>query len=179
MRIGVFFIFVFCLSSFGNEASKQDTADKEGKSGFTTVKVGKFVFSCKVEAENLVAEASYPTTGWVGVGFNPKEMMKGGNFILGALINGQPVLSDDFGATEYSHVPDTAAGGKNNLISGQCQTEKGTTTIFFTIPLNSGDTKDIVLEKGKTINLVLAAGKKPDLKTKHSDLKFTTIKIEK
>lgn len=168
---------VCCLSVFSADTTTQKSAPQEKATKFTTVKAGKFVFSYAVDSVNLVAELSYPTTGYVAVGFNTTKMMKDGNFILATVVDGKPVLSDDYGVSEYSHKPDTEIGGKNNILSGDCSIKNGVMTMKFTIPLNSGDDKDVVLEKGKPIKVIFAAGKKPDLKSIHSDLGKTTITL--
>jgi hypothetical protein len=178
LRSGILFLAFFYCAVFCGDSASQSGSIVKGKSEFKVVKAKQFTFSCKVDGENLVAQVSYPTTGWVAVGFNPKKMMKGAQFILGAFANGKAVLSDEFGDAEDSHAPDTTLGGKNNIIAGDVSIDNGTTTMSFTIPLISGDNKDAVLERGKPITVIFAAGKKPDLKTKHGALGFTTITLD-
>jgi len=168
---------VCCLATFGADTTTQKSEGDNKNIQFTTMKADKFVFSYAVDGETLVAELSYPTAGWVAVGFNPTKMMKNGNFILATVVDGKPVLSDDYGVSEWSHKPDTEIGGKNNIINGNCTVKDGIMTVSFMIPLNSTDAKDVVLEKGKPIKVVLAAGKKPDLKSIHSALSKITITL--
>jgi hypothetical protein len=169
-------VTLLSFSAFSaDSAMVKAAANIDAKSAFTTINEGKFVFSYKVEGENFVGRISYPTAGWVAVGFNPASMMKGANFIIGALIDGKTIISDEYGDTKYSHKPDTALGGTYSIIDGVCTTEKGVLTMSFTIPLNSGDDKDVVLEKGKPIKVIFAAGKKPDIRSIHSALGKTTI----
>jgi hypothetical protein len=166
--LALFYGIVFCGDSV--------SAIQE-KSVFIEVKANKFLFSYKVDGENFVARVTYPTAGWVAVGFNPTKMMKGANFIIGSVVNGKTVISDEFGDSEDSHAPDTVHGGKYNVVNGSVTTDKGTTTMSFTIPLKSGDDKDAVLEKGKPIKLIFAAGKKPDQGTQHNALAKATITL--
>jgi hypothetical protein len=175
---------LICFSAYSGDTaiSKATESTATGttyaKTDFTTVKEGKFVFSYKIDGPDLVAEVSYPGAGWVAVGFNPTSMMKGANFIIGALVDGKSVVSDEFGDTKYSHKPDTALGGKNSIIKSKCWVDKGVLTVSFTIPLNSGDDKDVVLEKGKKVKLIFAEGKKPDFRSIHSVIGKTTIMLE-
>ena len=172
----VFVAFLYGTAWCADTAVKTDTGNTANV--FTTVKEGKFVFSYKTEGNNLVAEVSYPTMGWVAVGFNPVKMMKGANFIIGALVDGKTVISDEFGVTPYSHKPDTALGGKYSIVRGACTSKDGILTMAFTIPLNSGDDKDVVLEKGKAIRVIFASGKKNDIRSMHSSLGKTDITLK-
>jgi hypothetical protein len=176
-RKGFLVIVLFFAAAFCADSTATGGAAAPGKSEFSTAKAGKFAFFYKVDGQNLVGKVSYPTAGWVGVGFNPVKMMKGANFILGTLAEGKAVVSDEFGTSKTSHAPDTTVGGKNNIIEGNVTAENGVLTLSFTIALNSGDDKDVVLEKGKPIKVIFAAGKKPDIRKMHSDIESTTITL--
>jgi hypothetical protein len=178
VRKCVFLIALLYAAAMCADSTATGGAAVQNKSDFSTVKAGKFVFLYKTEGENLVGKVSYPTAGWVGVGFNPVKMMKGANFILGTLAADKALVSDEFGTSNTSHAPDTTIGGKNNIIDGNVAIENGTTTVSFTIPLNSGDDKDAVLEKGKPIKVIFAAGKKPDIKKIHGDIESATITLK-
>ncbi len=119
---------------------------------------------------------SAKTTGWVGVGFNPSTQMKDANFVLGYVKKGKTSITEDFGNAERTHKADEKLGGTNNatLIGGS---EKGgITTIEFSIPLDSGDKNDSVIDPaGKTVVLLAYGGKRDSFKSKH---KFrTTIEV--
>jgi hypothetical protein len=178
IRNGMIFLVLFYCATWCGDTAGQVSAPAQAITEFATVKAGKFVFLYRVDGPNLVAKVSYPTAGWVGVGFNPVKMMMGANFILGTIVEGKAVVSDEFGDSKYSHVPDSTQGGKNDIIGGDVVMDKALMTMSFTIPLSSGDTKDAVLEKGKKITVLFAAGKKPGLKSKHSDIEKTTITLQ-
>jgi hypothetical protein len=172
------FLGLFCGAAFSGDTASGSLPATPAKAEFTVVNVDKFQFSYKVEGDRLVAQVSYPTNGWVAVGFNPVKVMLGANFIIGCVADGKPVVSDEFGITKYSHAPDTAQGGKNDITNANVITEKGTTTMSFSIPLNSGDAKDVVLEKGKPIKVIFAEGKKPNIKSGHNEIGKTTITLQ-
>ncbi len=178
IRTGMVAVALMYATVFSGDSLSPSSSPVGDKTEFTVVQVKKFQFSYKVEADRLVCRVSYPTDGWVAVGFNPVKMMLGANFILGCVSAGKPTVSDEFGASETSHSPDTANGGKYDVSEADIITDKGTTTMSFSIPLNSGDVKDAVLEKGKPIKVIFAAGKKPDLKTGHNALGKTTITLK-
>lgn len=168
-----FFIVSLLLLPYAEE-NKTDTVST-GSKEFTTVTAKKFTFSYRIEKENLVAKVSCPTKGWVAVGFNPIKMMKGANLIIGTFKDGQGVAYDHCGITVVGHKPDTLIGGTNDLLEYSCTEEKGVTTLSFTIPLDSGDEKDSVLKQGEETKVIFAAGKKDNLKTKHSIVAKTKV----
>ena len=178
IRNGMIFLVFFYGAAWCGDTAGQVSAPAQATTEFATAKAGKFVFLYRVDGPNLVAKISYPTTGWVGVGFNPVKMMLGANFILGTIVNGKPAISDEFGDSKYSHVPDSTQGGKNDIVNSDVVMDKGVMTMSFTIPLSSGDVKDVVLEKGKKITVLFAAGKKPDLKKQHNTIEKTTITLQ-
>jgi hypothetical protein len=166
--IGVlsFYFFASATPDTTSAAPKQNAAK--------TVKAGKFTFSYTVAGKNLSATLSYPANGWVAVGFNPKNVMQDANFIMGTIVNGKAILSDEFGDGMFSHVADTAVGGASNIISGDVRQDSGVTTMTFVIPLDSGDPKDSKLTPGQKIKLIFANGTTNDIRKKHkNDAKIT------
>jgi hypothetical protein len=156
-------------------AAQDSAATGAPEAPFQTVKAGKFTFVWKVVGPNLSARVSYPTKGWVAAGFNPTSMMKNANIIMGAAVGGKTVSSDEFGVSDVSHKPDTAIGGKNNILSADCTQANGITTFAFTIPLDSGDPWDVKLTVGAKVKVILAAGPSADFKEHHLDVAKTTI----
>ena len=115
-------------------------------------------FSWKVDGENLHVKLTGKTTGWVGIGFNPTEGMKDANYILGYVKNGKVEFSDDYGNSAINHKSDEELGGTNDItvVGGE---EKGReTTVEFSIPLDSGDQYDSVLDPEGTTVVLLAFG---------------------
>jgi hypothetical protein len=170
--------FLVCAAAFLANATDDSTAAKAKETPYTTVKTGKFTFAYKVDGADLHAQVAYPTKGWVAVGFNPTSMMKGANVIMGALANGKTISSDEFGVSDVGHKPDTAIGGKNNILAADCTQANGTTTFSFTIPLDSGDPKDVKLVAGAKIKVILAAGPSANFKEHHIDIAKTTITLQ-
>lgn len=48
------------------------------------------------ESDDVVFEISAPTTGWVTIGFNPRNNIVGSNLIMGAVVDGRLILEDQF-----------------------------------------------------------------------------------
>jgi hypothetical protein len=178
IRTGLILIGLVSYGALGGDTASAGNPAIQPAGGFSETKSGKFAFAYKVDGNSLVARISYPTSGWVAVGFNPVKAMKGANFIIGCVADGKPVVSDEFGLTESSHARDSAYGGKDDIVNGSVITDNGTTTMSFSIPLNSGDSRDVVLEKGKQVKVIFAAGKKPDIATEHNALERATITLK-
>jgi len=161
----------------------QETAG-EAPDGETSATPAKRVAEAKgfkleyyVDGANLVGTLSYATTGWVGVGINPTKKMADADFIIGYAGEGTEVVQDHFGAGTVKHKPDEELGGKNTIVKAECVEKDGVTTLWFTIPLNSGDSKDVVLEKGKEYPVIFGAGRKDDTTSKHSAVAKATINL--
>ncbi len=94
--------------------------------------------------------------------------MKDANFILGYVKKGVAKLTNDFGTDKKKHKPDEKIGGQTNttLISGV--EEGGVTTLEFSLPLNSRDDKDTVIDPaGDTIVLLAYGGKRDSFISTH------------
>lgn len=119
---------------------------------------GPVDFFWKLDGDRLLVRLSAVTTGWVGIGFNPVQKMKGANFILGMVDQGKVMVTDDFGSGSFNHRPDTSLEGKNNILNVAGREEKGVTEIAFSIPLDSGDSKDAILTPAGDTLILLAHG---------------------
>jgi hypothetical protein len=160
-------VFLFGVSGKVMAAEYEHTAEVRGMS-----------FSWKVADGNLHIKLMGKTKGWVGIGFNPTQGMKDANFILGYVDKGKVELSDDFGDTPVNHESDEKLGGSTDItvIGGE---EKGrTTTLEFSIPLNSGDKYDSVLDpQGKTKVLLAFGGNRDSFRSKHRSHATITVNL--
>lgn len=120
--------------------------------------------------DEIIFTLSAKTTGWVAVGFDPSQIMKGAQFVIGYVNSGDVEIRDDFGNGMFSHAPDTGLGGTDDvrLISGREEDEW--TQIVFALPIQSGDNNDVPLTLGEKHKILLAFGpdNKDDFRTTHS-----------
>ena len=140
--------------------------------------IDKMTFDWSIEGNNLTIKLSAPTTGWVGIGFHPTDMMKDANIIIGFVKDGKVEISDEFGNQPTQHVPDTARGGKDNVTVIGGSENGNTTTLEFSIPLQSGDVNDGVIDPKAETAIMLAYG--PDRKSfklKHQFAKTITVNL--
>lgn len=136
------------------------------------VKAKKMSFAWTVNGDKLAVKLSAETTGWVAVGFNPADAMKGANYILGFVKDGKVTLSDEFGDSPSGHKPDDKLGGSEDVTLVGGAEENGVTTIEFSIPLASADTNDGNIDvNGETIVLLAYGPDRDSFKVKH---KFRT-----
>ena len=123
-----------------------------------TIKDGPMTFSWTVDGEMIHVKLTGRTTGWVAVGFNPVKMMKGANFMMGYVKKGKVKVTDHIGNSERGHKADTKSGGTNNATNVNGSEAKGVTEISFTMPLNSGESVDTVIDPAGTTTVLMGQG---------------------
>lgn len=125
-------------------------------------------FAWTVDGDNLAVKLSANTDGWVGVGFNPSEGMKDAGFILGYVKKGEAKIVDHFGVDENKHEADEKLSGTSDVTLVGGTEDGGVTTIEFTIPLQSTDKNDAVLDpNGETIVLLAYGAGRDSFRSKH------------
>lgn len=170
MRTIIFRSFVAFLTTLFF-ASFSSAADYEHK-----VEAVKMSFEWKIDGDNINIRMMAPTTGWVGIGFNPSDQMKDANFILGYVKKGKLRITDEFGKTTRGHAKDTKSDGTMDITNATGSEENDITTIAFTIPLNSGDKLDQAVDPMAETVVLLAYGSDRDsFRTKHK--KYATLKV--
>lgn len=143
-----------------------------------SVMIDKMSFDWSIVGDTLAVKVAAPTTGWVGIGFNPTDMMKDANIIVGYVKDGKVEISDDFGTQVTQHSPDDKNGGTSNVTVVGGSEVGSTTTLEFTIPLKSGDANDQVIDPNADTKVMFAFGPDRDsLKMKHQYDKVVTINL--
>jgi hypothetical protein len=167
--VGLVVLLVFgAASSWGQDMKYSHKIESE-----------QIVFEWQIEDKLIHIQLSAPTTGWVGIGFNPSKDMKDANFILGYVKNDKVRVSDEFGTHTRQHEEDIRLDGKENVTNAKGHEKDGMTTISFTIPLNSGDAKDRALTVGKDTHVLLAYGSGRDsFNTRHKVHVSLSVNLE-
>jgi hypothetical protein len=96
------FIHILCLAwlflSRGLPAAQKPVTQfmqSRNESGFWEIRTENGItFRWKAEKDLLRVVLSARTTGWVAVGFDPVEMMKGANFVIGYVKEGMIFVGD-------------------------------------------------------------------------------------
>lgn len=157
------------------EETAQSQQETEASGGEKTVEAGEFTLSWSVENENAVFTLKAPTEGWVAVGFHPERMMKDANLIIGYVENGTASVRDDFGDWYTSHSSDRSQGGSDDVTNVSGTENAGSTTISFTLPLDSGDQYDQPLVPGEKVDIIFAYGSSDDFTSLHESTEKTTV----
>lgn len=152
-----------------------------GQSPWQTASASGINLKYRVSAggQNLECELGASTTGWVAVGFNPTDVMQNGNIIIGYVSGGTAQIRDDWGNSSTTHVSDVSLGGTSNLTITSGTEAGGFTTLYFTIPLASGDQYDRTMVIGQSYPIILAKGSNSadNYTGMHSGAGFANISI--
>lgn len=167
----IVFLGTFLMIDCGGE-------DGNGSDDYNTKTVNNITLQWKTDTlGNLLVKVSATTVGWVAVGFDPSIGMQDANIIIGYVVNDTVYIRDDFGTGPNSHDADTTLGATDD-VSDKAGTETGgVTEISFTIPLDSGDSLDRVLEIGQTYTVILAWGSADSFVDQHVVRVATDIDI--
>ncbi len=127
----------------------------------------KLSFAWSIEGDRLIGAVSTPDTGWVAAGFGGYgPLMYGADIVIGLVDARGAHLRDHYGNSPTSHEPDTALGGRNDILAGAgLQTAEGT-TIEFERPLAAHDSTDQAIESGQT-HVILASAESDDFTAYH------------
>ena len=153
---------------------------EEGNGGddYKTKTVNNITLQWKTDTlGNLLTKVSATTVGWVAVGFDPTAGMQDANIIIGYVLNDTAYVRDDFGTGLHAHAADTTIGGTHDVTAHAGTESGGVTEISFTIPLDSGDSRDRVLEVGRSYPVILAWGTDDAFDLPHTVRFMTTIDI--
>jgi hypothetical protein len=116
--------------------------------------------------------------GWVALGVSPIDVHSGANFLFGTVVDGETLVSDEFGSGRYEHVQDTSLGGTSDIVE-YAGTETSGTVIELKIPLDSKDVYDTFLEAGKIYSIIVAYQEsEDDFQIKHTVRFHQSITIQ-
>jgi len=119
-----------------------------------------------------------PTNGWIGIGFDPVNIMQEANFIVGYIQDSITYLRDDWGTAPTSHSADTDLGGSDDIGDFGGFEIGDETILYFTIPLSSGDNYDKEMIVDETYPLVLAYGNANNFVGMHANAAFSSFTVD-
>jgi hypothetical protein len=166
-------LLILAIASCGD-----DPGGPSGEPQWMEKTVEGFTIAWLANDSTLSVELTAGTAGWVAVGFDPGFIMQDANIVIGYVADGTATVRDDWGTGPTSHEDDTVLGGTYDVSEPGGQESGGSTTITFTIPLDSGDGYDRVIERGSTVPVILARGSQDDFDVQHDFAATTTIDIQ-
>lgn len=118
-----------------------------------------FTFEWRIVDDEIEATISAPTTGWVAIGFNPTNRMRGATFIIGYVQDGTVHIRHDWGHAPTGHREVTSVGGTSRVTSLGGSEQDGTTELSFRLPLDPGDRFFSPLKAGDDNRVIWAFGR--------------------
>ena len=113
----------------------------------------------EVKGSEIEFTVTSPTTGWVGIGFNPSSRMKDADYVVGYVKDNTLYVQDSFGVKSTGIASDESIGGTDNVRGISGKEMNGMTTIVFALPLDSNDMYDKKFVLGQEYTVLLAYGK--------------------
>jgi hypothetical protein len=147
------------------------------KSGYTNVMVEDMVFSWKLQGQDIFVKIFAPLEGWLAIGFDPAEKMKGADYIIGIISNGAPMINEHYGDNPYGHKSIVLLGGKDLTGNKEGLENKDGTMIGFSIPQDPQDNFHKKLLPGSTHKVILAYGADKNMKARHAKRYIIEIKL--
>jgi len=167
------FAFGFLLGSCGAMADISPVSD--GVIGSTeyshnaSYENGNYQIFWTVADENIHIGIQGNTTGWVGIGLKPTEMMKDADIILAGVVDGEMYWADSYATGLFGpHPKDTELGGTDDIINLSVTELDGVTFAEFSRKLDTGDTYDAVLTDGEEVSFMWAMSTDDDPLFKHN-----------
>ena len=141
-----------------------------------TIEKNGMTVSWQFRGDQIEIEVFAPTQGWVAIGFNESDQLKGTNLVMGNVKANQTKVSDRYIVDFGDHRAIESLKGINHIskIKGN-ETAKGT-TLQFSICRKAKDKYHFDLVKSNRFHLLLAYSQADDFD--HHSIMRTSTKIE-
>lgn len=131
-------------------------------------KIGEIEASTRIEGDEIMMALKAKTTGYIALGIDPEQIMKGADMIFGYVKDGKVYAEDTYCTGVFGpHPADTAQGGAMNLQMVGGNEENGVTIIEFKRKLDTGDKTDKPLKIGRN-KVIWATSNRDDINQKHN-----------
>lgn len=128
---------------------------------FQRIKRGDMTFRWWHREGRLFGELSAPTAGWLAVGFNDQQTLRGTRFLIG-VVEGVAALAEWHIADPPNHQPIEELGGRADIRNLRGWRDAGRSTLSFSLPHRDADRFSIDLTPGRPVHLMLAWSHEPD-----------------
>jgi hypothetical protein len=127
-----------------------------------SVSLQGFEASWHFEHEQVVFNISAPTGGWVALGFNQRDDIVHSNLVMGAVVDGELIIEDQYVVSPGKHPSVKAIGGEPAVFAAEGLEENGRTAISFHIPQTANDQFHYDLAPSQEIHLICAYSQEDD-----------------
>lgn len=116
------------------------------------------------------------TQGWVAVGFQPGRRMRDADIVFGMMVDGVATVLDSYSTGDFGpHSADVNQGGADDLLSSGGVRTDSMTTFEFERSLDTGDARDVSLQRGVATQLIWSYGSSDNEKMQHSTRGYADI----
>ncbi|UCG68420.1 MAG: hypothetical protein JSV09_11475 [Thermoplasmata archaeon] len=131
---------------------------------------GNLKLHWKVVDEAILLAMEGKTKGWVAIGIDPENRMKGADMIFGWVEDsGEVKIVDAFGTDPTGdHPPDTQQQGTSDILCFGGSESSDTTIIELKRLLSTGDSKDKDIPSNGEVTIIWAYGPNDNFDVKHS-----------
>lgn len=141
-------------------------------------KVGELDVFTRVEGDSVMIALRAQTIGWLALGIDPEDKMKGADMLLCYVKDNQAAVVDMYSTGTFGpHPPDDKQGGTPDITMVSGTQKDGVTLVEFKRKLNTGDSKDKPLRLGEN-KVIWAIGDSPDIAAKHSRRGYGTLILQ-
>lgn len=151
------------------EEKSEQPAPSQNDTASNSISAIGMTVEWEIDGQNLSMTLEAPAEGWIAIGFHPSRMMKDANMIIGYIENGEVMIQDHFGTGTTRHRSDLDLGGTDDITGVDGSEQGGSTSLSFSIPLDSGDTYDQPIVPGEETDVILAYGDRDSFGDHHSE----------
>jgi hypothetical protein len=140
-------------------------------------KIGEIEISTRIVGDEIMMAWKAKTTGYIAVGIDPKQVMKGADMIFGYVKDGQVYAEDTYCTGIFGpHPADIVQGGTMDIQMVGGSEKDGVTVIELKRKLDTGDKTDKPLKPGKN-KVIWAISNNDDITKKHNKRGSGTLEL--
>lgn len=141
-------------------------------------RIGEIDVFTRVEGDSVMIALRAQTVGWMALGIDPEDKMKGADMLLCYVKDSQAAVVDMYSTGTFGpHPPDDKQGGTADAAMVSGTQKDGVTVVEFKRKLNTGDGKDKPLKLGEN-KVLWAIGDSTDIAAKHSRRGYGTLVLQ-
>jgi DOMON domain. len=161
-------VCLVCISSAAAAPAADGVISKGEYEHAETFDNGNYQLFWTIFDDRIYVGLQGKTTGWVGIGLKPTQMMKDADIILAGIADEEVYWVDSFSTGNFGpHPADTELGGTDDIVNLSVTEEEGVTIVEFERALDTGDAYDAVLSPGDEVSFIRAMATDDDPAFKH------------